>query len=282
MRNAGPPVETRKSDVSVVLKAFDLLEALADGEWVGLTAISIRAGVTKASAYRVLNTLVGKNYVTKRDADRTYGVGPRLIELSGRFAAGRTLVSRARPVLERIHREFNETVNLGTLNDTMTLYVEILESHRELRMAARVGQKDPLHSTALGKAILAQLPEAEVDRLLEGATWSRRTPNTITSKAKFKRELTTIRELGYAVDNEENESGARCVAVAIVEGPGRCREAISVSGPRFRINDAHVERIARSLVSAAHEVEQRLGYAGRLGTSPARVSAKRVRAGTRT
>jgi len=257
-------MERSKTDVTVLVKAFDLLEQLAEGGRLGLSTLSKRAGITKASAYRILSTLEGRGYLTKDGGDRNYAPGHRLVRLCCAFVPRSTLVTSARPILERLHSEFGETVNLATLNESSAIYIAIIESDRGLRMAASVGQRDPLHSTALGKAILAHLPEEEVARLMDRVEWVRRTPNTIVSKAQMQLELQAVREQGYAVDDEENEPGARCVAAPILAEDGGSPAALSISGPAARMDDPTIALMGKRLKEAAREI------AGLVGPSSAR------------
>jgi IclR family acetate operon transcriptional repressor len=248
-------------DVAVLGKALDLLEVLEAGEELGLSELSARTGVSKPSAFRVLTTLETRGYVAKDAAHRKYRPGPRLIALSCSVVSGLSVVQHARPVIERLHAEFGETVNLGALSDGEVLYLDMLESTLGLRMAARVGARDPLHSTALGKALLAAMPADDLGRLLGRYRWVRRTRRTITTRAALERELALVRERGYAIDDGENEDGARCVGVAIRDAR-RPLAALSVSGPASRLPGSRIRQIGEQLKVAASEIAQRMGLRG--------------------
>lgn len=271
MRGGGSHSETSRSrgvyDVAVLEKALDLLEAVAAGRSLGLSELSARTGVSKASAFRVLSTLERRGYLAKGAADRKYRPGASLLALGLSVVAGLDLVQSARPVLAELHEEFGETVNLGVLSERRVLYLDMIESHWGLRMAARVGMRDPLHSTALGKAILAHLPDDERRRLLAGYRWERSTPRTITTLRALEDELALVRARGYSVDDEENERGARCVGVAVLDRQRRPVAAISVSGPTARLGNDLIPRIGERLRAAAAEVERRLGYGVGLGAA---------------
>jgi DNA-binding IclR family transcriptional regulator len=260
MRDIVSNNEKRKTDVGVVIKTFELLEVIAEVGQIGLTALSDRTNVTKASANRILNTLVGTSYLSKNPIDKSYSCGPRLVALSCLFASGSRIVTLSRPVLEMLHQEFDETVNLGILNEASILYLDMIESRRDLRMAARTGTRDPLYCTALGKAVLSALPEAEAEILLTESMATHKTSRKQPDMAELRRELAETRSRGYALDDEENEPGARCVAVPIINESGRCSEAISVSAPSSRIDDAMISRLAIKLNDAARKIEHKLGY----------------------
>ena len=153
-------------DVAVLQKALDLLELITEAGDLGLAELSARAGASKASSFRVLSTLHRRGYVSKDPVTRRYTPGPRLIALSFANVSKLQLVPRARPVLEELRDRYGETVNLGILADHDVLYLEIAESVRSLRMSSVIGARDRLHSTSLGKAILAELPPDDARDLL--------------------------------------------------------------------------------------------------------------------
>ena len=219
-------------------KALDLLEVLAEQPDLGLSELSEKTGASKASTYRMLSTLESRGFVVKRGDTRKYAPGVQLVALSCAVVARLDLVKAARPYLEELQRSSNETVNLGILADAQVLYVDILESDQGLRMAAHVGARDALHSTALGKAILSALPTAEARQLLGSYRRLPATPRTIVSLEALMDDLAATAARGYSIDDEENEAGARCVGVPIRDlvGP-RDRRAQRV-GPV----DADLER----------------------------------------
>ncbi len=260
LQRAVPHNETSAYDVAVLGKALAIVESLVEGKTLGVSELSERTGASKASAFRILSTLERRGYVTKDPASRKYRPGPRLVAIACTLVSGLDLVQGARPVLAALHAEFDETVNLGVLSEGQVLYLDILESSHGLRMAARVGKRDPLHSTALGKAILAWLPADETTGLLPQGRFARCTPRTITTRPSLERQLVIFRKLGYAVDDEENEPGARCVGVPILDARGHPVAALSVSGPASRLHDATIRRIGRRLLAAASDVATRMGY----------------------
>ncbi len=162
------------------------------------------------------------------------------------------LVHRSRSILVRIRDRFDETVNLGILVGHQIIYLEILESPRAMRLAARKGDTEGIHATALGKAIAATLSDREVLELLSRSGMPKLTSNTITTAEAYLRELSRVRDAGYAIDDRENENEGRCVAVHV---PGiSTPTAISMSGvaSRFSVEDAR--EVAESLRIAAIEI----------------------------
>ena len=247
-------------DVAVLQKALDLLEAIAGGPELGLRQLSLQTGASKASSFRVLTTLERRGYLIKDPVTRKYSPGPRLMALSFATVARLDVPRRARPVLEQLRAEFDETVNLGVLSDREVLYLDIVESTRGLRMSSRVGARDQLHSTALGKAYLATMTEPEIRALLDGYERRQKTRRTIVDMDQLVREIDLTRARGYSIDDEENDLGARCVGIAVTDPDGRPQAAISISGPAARIQGRMLEDIGKRLTVAAEEVAMVMGW----------------------
>lgn len=256
-------------DVAVLQKALDVLEAITEAGDLGLAELSARTGASKASSFRVLSTLHRRGYVSKDPTTRRYTPGPRLIALSFANVSKLQLVPRARPVLEELRDAFGETVNLGVLADHDVLYLEIAESGRSLRMSAEAGSRDRLHSTSLGKAILAALPVAEARALLEAYERRPATRRTIVDLEALMAELRVTFERGYSIDDEENEVGARCVGVAITDVAGRPQAAMSISGPAARVFDSTIDAMGAALKEAAEDVARLMGWRATATRGPA-------------
>jgi IclR family acetate operon transcriptional repressor len=154
---------------------------------------------------------------------------------------------------------FNETVNLGILDGYDVVYVEMVESHHTLRMQATLGSRDPAYSTALGKAMSAFMEEPA--RHLP-ARLTPRTVFTLHTRASVMQALEQARQLGYALDDQENEDGARCVGAPIFEYPGRVTAAISVSAPASRLGREQVSEVAVAVREAASAISRQLGHVG--------------------
>lgn len=199
-----------------------------------------------------------------KDSDtRKYAPGVALIALSCAVVSRLDLVKAARPYMETLRGAFDETVNVGTLVDGEVLYIDIVESAQGLRMAARVGARDALHSTALGKAMLSAMPASEARELLSSYRRLAPTPRTITALDALMDELTVVAARGYAIDDEENEIGARCIGAPIRDGSGRVTGALSISGPSSRISEDLVVIIGGRLAEAATRIEEALGFSRR-------------------
>jgi IclR family acetate operon transcriptional repressor len=183
----------------------------------------------------------------ERDAQGGYRIGLALLPLQAQQLE--LLAQRASSHLELLRDELHETTNLGILDGTKITYLAILESHKTMRMAARRGDRDLLHSTALGKAIAAQLSHDRVAEIIEAEGMTRETENTITQSEDLFEELERVRRRGYAVDDLENEPDGRCVAAPLL-GIG-LPAAISVSAPASRLQRDRVEAVGLRLIDAA-------------------------------
>jgi DNA-binding IclR family transcriptional regulator len=253
--------EDRSYTIAVLGRALDVLEALeASGEPMGASDLARSLDTTKSSVFRILSTLEQRGYVMKQPGTARYSLGARLATLGQNALSGLDLRRIARPELERLHTRFQETVNLGVLYSTNIVYLDMIESPQSLRMAAKIGSYHPAHSTALGKAMLAFLPEKELIAMVPEELRAQ-TSQTITDRSRLLNELRNVRQRGIAEEIEENEMGSRCVGIAIFDQRQCPVAAISVSAPASRIDDERVAAIAISLSWASHAITRAIGGA---------------------
>lgn len=255
-----PESENSRYTVQVLAKALDLLDLLSRQGAMSLTQLCQELGQPKSSVFRYLVTLEEHGYVQRSQNGDTYSLGLKLLELGNAVAGQSTVHEVALPFMRNLINEFGETVNLAILESGKVVYIEILEGTHSIRMAARPGQRDFAHSTAIGKAILAYAPPAEAENVVKRYGLPQRTPATVTTLEGLRAELAQVHERGYSIDNIENELGVRCVAVPILNHQSHPIAAISVSGPADRIHGAKVELIGEALLNAARAISQRLGY----------------------
>ncbi|MFE9168780.1 IclR family transcriptional regulator [Streptomyces kebangsaanensis] len=235
-------------------RAFDLLERMADaGGEVGLSELSATCGLPLPTIHRLMRTLVACGYV-RQQPNRRYVLGPRLIRLGE--SASRLLGTWARPCLARLVEETGETANMALLDGDEVVYVAQVPSKHSMRMFTEVGRRVLPHSTAVGKALLAHSPEDEVRALLARTGMPAATERTITTAEGFLAALEDVRRLGYAVDDNEQEPGVRCLAVTVPGSP--TVTAVSVSGPACRMTEAATERIVPALQQVAKDLSQTL------------------------
>ncbi|MGH2751012.1 MAG: IclR family transcriptional regulator [Actinomycetota bacterium] len=238
-------------DVRAVIRVMDILDLLQDFPGgASLLEVSEKVGMPRSSTYRYLCTLEKRGYVQRESESGLYRFGLAVVPSHG--GQLEVLAARARPIMEELRDRLGETINLGVLDGSRIVYLEILESAKSVRLAARRGDRDPIHSTALGKAIASQLGEDAVRAILAAEGMPRRTSKTITSERPYLRELETVRRRGYALDMGENEEEGRCIAAPFPGGG--VRAAISLSAPAARLPLDSVERVAEDFRSSIERV----------------------------
>lgn len=260
--------EIRNDSSGSLARALDILEALAEaGGGLSLSEIAARTRLPKPTIHRILKTLRSRGYV-ESDGAGVYQLGSQILRLAGRSASSLDYGARLRPVLRELVAMTHATVHFGVLRDGSVFYAEKLDPRRPYRMASTVGMEIALHSTAIGKAVLAHLPAEERASLIAPERLERRTPNTITEPRALERELAAIRDRGFAVDDEENEEEIRCVGAPVFGHDDRVVGAVSVSSPTFHLSPDDVPRLALLVVAAAREASRALGAPLDEGSDP--------------
>lgn len=237
----------RSGGVQSIERAFNLLETLARNNGVmGLSQLAAESGLPLPTIHRLVRTLVDLGYM-RQEPSRQYALGPRLLLLADSSSTMMSAV--ARPHLASLVDALGETANLAMLDGDQIVYVAQVPSRHSMRMFTEVGRRVLPHCTAVGKAVLADMPEDKVVALLNRTGMPRHTEHTITEPGEFLKGLSWSAEHGYAIDDGEQELGVRCVAVAV---PGLVtRLALSVSGPATRMTEETVQRAAPLLAEAA-------------------------------
>lgn len=236
-----------RSGVQSVERAVSLLEIIADnGGTLSLSQLANQSGLPLPTIHRLLRTLVDVGYV-RQESSREYVLGPRLMRLGE--TASRMLSIWARPHLHRLTDGLGESANLAILDGDEIVYIAQAPSRHSVRMFTEVGHRVLPHCTAVGKAIMSQMPVDEVRAILQRSGTPRKTETTITDVDEFIAQLASAAEGGYAVDEGEQETGVRCVAVAVPDAPSRL--ALSVSGPAGRMTEDLMHQAVPMLKDAA-------------------------------
>ncbi len=241
-------------------RGLDVLEALAGAGDAGLgpSAIAEANDLDKATVSRLLATLAEAGYVRQDPVTRRYRLTAKILRLANRTNIYGDLRSVAHPFLLALREQVGETVHLGVMDDLRVVYVEKLDARNSIQLVSRVGQSMPLHSTSLGKALLAALPEAAREEILGRIDYVAQTDRTIRDAAALREELARVEARGYATDDRENEPMGACVAAAIVGPDGAAVAAISISGPHYRVRD-HMEAFGEVVHATANAVAAELG-----------------------
>lgn len=248
--------------IQAVSHALDLLEQFhGDIDELGVTELSKRLKLHKNNVFRLLATLESRGYIEQNRATENYRLGLKSLELGQTFIKQMGLLRQAKPILERIVKECNETAYVAIFKEGYVVYLDVVETDLTVRVVSRVGSRLPGYCTAAGKVHLAYMSDEELDHIYPGNELKAYTSTTLATKAALRQELRQIVEQGYAIDNEELDSGVRCVACPIRDYTRRIVGAVSVSGPSMRFSD---ERIVNELIplarKAAEDLSTRLGY----------------------
>ncbi len=250
--------------VQSVVRALRLIDALSArrGE-IGIAELSGQVGLHVSTVHRLLTTLVQQGYCRQSPETGRYALGAKVSSLAESYLGQTDLRQAARPFLERLCRETGETANLVTLDGREALYLDKAESPQNLRIFSRIGHRAPLYCTAVGKVLLAHRPWPEGRALIGRGSLKALTRRTNTSLDALKRELERVRAEGFAVDLEECEEGACCLAVPVLNGQGCIEAALSVSGPSVRMTSKRLRALVPLMRSLGEELSARLGFGPR-------------------
>lgn len=252
----------RKSpyQIQVLDRALALLEVLAhQGPDLTLAQISELLKLHKSTAHRLIMVLERHRLIERNSNTGKYRLGLKLFELGTKAIGQLDLRERARPFLERAVLEVGETVHLCVYDDGEVVYLDKVEPTRSVRLASSVGRRNPAYCTSVGKAMMAFLPEAQVELAAAKHGFRQLTRRTISNMLELKAELAKVRKLGYALDNEENEEGVCCVGAPVWSFGPHPIAAISVSGPTFRMTSEKIPVVAQSVVAIAQGLSRQLG-----------------------
>lgn len=238
-------------------RVLDLLDLLSRSGPLGVSEIARRMAISKTVAWRLADTLHERGYAVKDPDTRRYMLGLKVLELSASVRYRLEIVKVARPYIEELVGKCDETVDLGVYDRNEVVFVDKKESTRSVRMVSSIGRRLPLHCTGTGKALLAFLPDSEIDRVISRGL-ARYTDNTITTPEDLRRELARIRADGYAVDRQEFEMGVKCVGAPVLNPDGKAVAAISIAGPAARITDERIPALAEMVKAAAEGIARDL------------------------
>ncbi len=249
----------KKSVAPALTKGFAILDLIAQEPGLGFAEIRDRLGLPNSSCHHLISTLCQLGALQVR-ADRGYVLGLRLFELGANAANQRQLHDLALPMLKKLAQDVQLTCHLGVMEGAEAVYLLKVEGSREIRVNTWVGKRLSLHSSSLGKVLLAGLPDEELDGVLAQVTWQQKTPHSIVDPDEFRRHLRIVRERGWAIDDEEDLVNIRCVAAPVRDMQGHVVAAISAVGTVLDISQERFEGLAATLCATAREISQHLGH----------------------
>lgn len=251
---------TQPEAVSSVLKVFTILEALGEQKEIGVSDLSERLMMSKATTYRFLQTMKTMGYISQQGEADKYSLTLKLYELGAKSLEYVDLIDLADKEMRLISEETNEALHLGALDDDSIIYIHKIDSSYSLRMQSRIGRRNPLYSTAIGKVLLAEREEKFVREKLSLVDFVKHTDKTLENTDALLDELATVKAQNYAEDNEEQEPGLRCIASPIYDRFGVVIAGVSISFPTIRFDEKKMEYYVNLLHRAGKNISEKLGY----------------------
>ena len=254
VRADGTGIPRPQYPIESVDNALRLLLMFRDRGEIRLSEAREALGVAQSTAHRLMAMLAYHDFVRQDPASRAYRAGPALIEVGLSVVRAMDIRSIARPCLEALMEQVGETVHLAALEGADARFLDAVESGHALRVAGLTGRILPAHATSVGKAMLAALPDSEIDRIYRAEGLPARTRRTIITKSALRTELGRVRKRGYAVSMGESEDGVSSVGVAVLNSSGRPVAAVSVAAPLSRMPASMARQVAVPLAELASQI----------------------------
>ena len=253
--------EKSKNPIQVAERIFQAVEELSLCEPAGLVELSNRLELHKSTVHRILSSLQMMGYVRQEEDTGKYRLSLKWMEISNRITEKMDIVSIARPYLRKLSEISGETVHLVEVEGNEAIYIDKVESgSNSIRMVSRVGSRIPLYCSGVGKAMLAERSDEEIEEIWNSSDIRAMTPKTILSLDEFLETIREIRKFGYALDNEENEMGVRCIAASILDHEGKARNAFSISAPVGRMTDEKLKMLAEYVLESKRNISGEFGF----------------------
>ena len=251
---------TQPEAVSSVMKVFSILQALGEQKDIGVSELSQRLMMSKATTYRFLQTMKMLGYVSQEEEADKYGLTLKLFELGATSLEYVDLIALADKEMRYISEQTNEALHLGALDEDAIIYIHKIDSGYNLSMQSRIGRRNPLYSTAIGKVLLAEREVEFVKQALSDVTFVKHTEKTLENTEQLLDELELVRKQRYAEDNEEQEPGLRCIAAPVYDRFGYVIAGLSISFPTIRFDEKRLSYYVELLHNASKNISIQLGY----------------------
>ncbi|MDQ0823130.1 DNA-binding IclR family transcriptional regulator [Arthrobacter sp. V4I6] len=247
-----PPASPSTSEKTLIVLAAAL-------EHARFSEVVSATGFPKATVHRIISTLVERQFVTV-DPHGNFLPGPSILAMAGKALERIDISSIAQPFVDALVEAIHCTVHMGAISGDSVVYIMRRDSDKPYTMPSRVGHSVPLHTTGIGKAILATYDDEKVDQIMRRAGMPRLTDATIISLDEFKMELQDVRRRGIARDREENVPGIACIAAPVHDHTGVVRYGLSISTLTIEHSEEQIEAMADDLLTAAAAISNALGY----------------------
>ncbi len=254
----GRTEEKDGNPIQVAGRLFGALEYLAQNGQSTLADLTQALQLNKSTTHRILASLQYMNYVRQDPETGHYEATLKLVELADRLLGQVDVAQVVRPYLKKLSGRVHETVHFVERDAGEVIYIDKVDSNdHSVRMTSYIGSRIPFYRTGVGKAMMASLSDPEIRRLWDSCSIERKTPYTITNPEDFLEEVTEVRRKGYALDNEENETGVRCIAAALAMDGG-ARYAFSISVPISRMDNERIRNLSREVLACKEEMDAEL------------------------
>jgi len=250
----------RGESVAAVNKVFAILLALGENSQIGISELSQRLVMSKSTVHRFLQTLKGLGYVAQEEDTDRYRLTIKLFELGSKALESVDLVREADVQMRLLSKLTREAIHLGAFDDNSIVYIHKIDADYDLRMQSRIGRRNPLYSTAIGKVLLASMDPVEARNVLTDVVFRKSTQKTLASADAVLSILPRVREQGYGEDNEEQEDGLQCIAVPVFDRFGRVVAGLSISFPSMRCGADTKAHYVALLKDAGRAISAQLGY----------------------
>ncbi len=250
---------TAQNTIQSLDRACMILARIAETPGQTLTELADDLAQSPATLYRVLITFETHGIVEHDPLGQTWNIGPGAFRIGSSFLRRTNIVERARPFMQRLMEETGETANLGVRRGSHVTFLAQVETHQSIRAFFPPGTVSPLHASGIGKALLSDMSDTAIERLVRTAGLEGFTTKTLTGTRPLLDDMATTRTRGFALDDEERTTGMRCVAALVRNAAGEAVAGISVSGPTTRMTDARVARFAGNVMTAARDLSTALG-----------------------
>ena len=249
-----------KNPIQVSERIFHTIECLAASCPMGLQELSTALELNKRTVHRILNSLICMDYVRQDPETSKYSLSFNFCRISTQILSQNNMVDLAKPYLKQLPEQSGEIVHLVQLDGMNAVYIDEVESARNtVRLVSMVGKSIPLYCSGVGKAMLAEMPDEKIQYIWEHSDIRRLTEYTVTDFAQLEALIKDIRKNGYAMDNEENELGVRCIAVSLKSFSGKPSYAISISAPKDRMSDERIEELKEMILATKEQIFKEVG-----------------------
>ncbi len=241
-------------------KLLRIIEIMAAGGRMRLLDIATAAELPASTALRLVHTLCEEGYAMQDPETLRYALSMKLAKIGGQISAGMDLVGVAHPQLLALSRSCGESCSIAVEEGGEVVYIDVVDGPDGLlKITQRIGKRAPMHCTGIGKLLLSNDSSAQFNSRLKGRRLQGFTPHTITDSAALRAELRIATEKGYAMDDEECELGARCIAAPIRDHTGRVIAGISITGPVHRMTPEYIRSTLPLLTGTAEKITKLLG-----------------------